>query len=227
MSLFVSSTDGYISKFHFKSGELGSIIPDESVPLQTRRLHPVIYGLEIGPTTGDEPSNSGQQNESSSAVGANAEERGVDPPPDVKETDDLGSILPIGPGREASSTRPKKKITPTFVTPLSGRSSSSSPKPDTGPTSCISTAIVRDSPSTTESLQSDRKKRRITPTLIHDTQQAKVVDAESVSRRPGEPLESAPLCIDAKESSTSREDQTLRASKKKRVAPTLVSGLVT
>lgn len=227
MSLFVSSTDGYISKFHFKPGELGSIIPDESVPLQTRRLHPVIYGLEISSTTGDEPSNSGQQNESSAVVGAHAEESGFDPPSDMKAKDGLGSMPPIGLGREAPPARPKKKITPTFVTPLSGRASSSSPKPDTGLTTCIGTAIVHDSPSTTESLQSDRRKRRITPTLIRDTQQVKVVDAESVSGRLGEPLESAPLRLDGKESSTNREDQTLRASKKKRVAPTLVSGLVT
>lgn len=208
LSLFVSSTDGYVSKIHFESGELGDTVPASDVPLQTRRLHPVIYDWhpeksEVEAATeriakSDAPS-TGRERETPSP------REGVDggSSPGKK---DLGAEETSARDPHAVAVRPKKKIAPTFVTSL--------PAPDRADPGDPSPAVPP-SPAS----PSERKKRRITPTLVHlEGANANGDFCVSTETQVGPPSATAP---DAQAPGSGQDC----IPRKKRLAPTLVAPL--
>lgn len=186
LSLFVSSTDGYVSTFHFRPGELGVTIPEASVPLQTRRLHPVIYGWRPETPSSIPPSVEVVHTHAAreaSTLGTAA------------TGTSLGQRDATAPNPEATSSKPKKKIVPTLLSPVP---TASVPLGHPAKVDVISaphsSVAVPPVPPCTDGAHGDRKKRRIAPTLVHNG----VVEP------------------------TGQEDKT---PKKKRLAPTLVSAL--
>lgn len=234
LSLFVSSTDGYVSKIHFKEGELGSFIPKSDVPLQTKRLHPVIYGWQ--PEAAGTDDISGRiPTLSPPATGScvlrechASTQQGVDGGNGVV----LGEASAKTPSPGIVATKAKKKIVPTLVTSLPVAVSKHDPKVNNGQVTRLLTGILpRPTPSVDE-LQSERKKRRIAPTLVHsDLVTARVQSADgvvtvvnevpSISSTAGDSASRIPQAF-AKSPSESSQDQN---PKKKRLAPTLVSAL--
>lgn len=217
LSLFVSSTDGYVSKIHFERGELGVTIPDSDVPWQTQRLHPVIYGwrqktAHMGEAAGVTPRPSPP-----SAAGE------CEAPTSGKGDGGVNTTEPLAPIPHTMAA--KTKIVPTLV---SGRNAQVETKPV-----APSTGVP---PSPNPPPSSEKKKRRITPTLLHnggiDTNPAwgasgsedshalpgtqRVRSSSTVEDDPSRNPSSA-----AKKVSGSGQDR----AQKKRLAPTLVSSL--
>lgn len=205
LSLFVSSTDGYVSKIHFQPGELGVPIPESEVPSQTRRLHPVIYHWQPETTHIEEAC------------------RSPEPIPVANEClpptprDRGGEPIPL-----MVASKQKRKIVPTLVTP------GLRPQGDVGP-ALPSTAV----PPSPNPPSAERKKRRITPTLVDsngvDATAEGTNGREDIFVAPGtqdisssSPAEEAPLHLPPAASSGTGQDRT---PKKKRLAPTLVSAL--
>lgn len=210
------------------------MIPESDVPSQTRRLHPVIYGWQqtahaeegAGRTLREAPrptSDECQTVQADEALGRTPTEA---PRPTSNECQaspsrkkgDNSAIKPGEPGADAMPAKPKKKIVPTLVSPGHRAQGDVAPVPSTA---------VPPSPTLPSA---ERKKRRITPTLVHAANVAEdgrtMPGTEgSVSSRPtpavGEeaPLNALSATTDA---SGSGLDQT---PKKRRMAPTLVSAL--
>lgn len=210
LSLFVSSTDGYVSKIHFEQEELGSMIPESDVPSQTRRLHPVIYGwTDHAEEAASRIPTASPRSISDECQASTPREKGDDP----ARTQESGE--PAGP--DTMAAKPKKKIVPTLVTPGHPAQGDVGPVPSTA---------VPPSPTLPSA---ERKKRRITPTLVHGasgTEDGRAMPAGTqgdVSSTPtvGEEAPHNTLSA-ATHASGSGLDQT---SKKKRLAPTLVSAL--
>lgn len=217
LSLFVSSTDGYVSKIHFEQGELGVTIPESEVPWQTRRLHPVIYGWQqktahMGEAAGitprpSPPSAAGECQASTSRLGAEG----------VSAGEPLASI--------PHTVATKPKIVPTLV-------SGHHPQVVAGPVAPSMAVPPSPTPPSTE-----RKKRRITPTLLHNSG----IDANPAWGASGsEDAHVVPGTQGVSSSSTVEDDASQnrlpaaetvsgsgqdRTPKKKRLAPTLVSTL--
>lgn len=220
LSLFVSSTDGYVSKIHFEQGELGVTIPESDVPWQTRRLHPVIYGWQHKTYhTGEAAGVTTRPSSSSAAAG---ECQGS---MSRKGAGGVSSAEPLAPIPHTIAVKPKK-IVPTLVC---GRHA----QVEAGPVS-PSTAIP---PSPNPPPSSEKKKRRITPTLLPnsgiDTNPAWGAngsqDSSAVPGIQGGPSSST-VEDDASQNPWSAAKNTARSgqdrtAKKKRVAPTLVSTL--
>lgn len=235
LSLFVSSTDGYVSKLHFTRGELGVVIPESDVPLQTKRLHPVIYGspeeaLGVNDSQCRIPTPSLP---SVADVPGLAEGHGATP----GKSEVGGGIFPGEEQAKASNpntavAKAKKKIVPTLINSLptaSGRH----PEVDIGKVVGSSNAVAPSPTPSTDSVVGERKKRRITPTLVHsnvDTVQAQSaddgVDPSARDEMPdthitGDGAPPNPRSV-TKHASGNGQDRT---PKKKRLAPTLVSAL--
>lgn len=235
LSLFVSSTDGYISKFHFKQGELGSIIPDRSVPFQTRRLHPVIYKWRQDTTENDEssPAENMSVTPIAGAQGLDgrkaSEEHGIPELRILESTRERGNAV----DRDASSSKPKKKIVPTLLSSLPATSLERNHEMgeySTSTSNLPAVAFTR-SPSRSDNSQADRKKRRITPTLVYDATPSSSDGAVSTDCVDDD-LRATPSGGDELATSVSRAtipatEQIVRTSKKKRLTPTLVSSVVT
>lgn len=207
LSLFVSSTDGYVSKIHFEQKELGLMIPESEVPSQTRSLHPVIYGWTAH--TEGAPgriSTAGPHPVSDECQASKPREKGDD----STRTGEPGE-----PGPDTTS-KPKKKVVPTLVTPGHRAQGDVEPLPSTA---------VSPSPIFPPA---ERKKRRITPTLVHGasgTEDGDVMPGAQggVSSTPVVAEEAPKNTLSAAtHASGSGLDHT---TKKKRVAPTLVSAL--
>lgn len=216
LSLFVSSTDGYVSTFHFGPGELGVTIPEAGVPLQTRRLHPVIYGWRPGTSS--------------------EELRGIMPssvPPSVgvvhahatRETSTTGTAATgtfrgqreaTPPNPDAISSKPRKKIVPTLLSP--GLTASFGHPADVDLTSAPHSSVaIHPVPPRTDGTHGDRKKRRITSTLIHNGMEPTTTDDNGLTLRT--------ISGETAASSTGGIGQEDKTPKKKRLAPTLVSAL--
>ncbi|CAM9862137.1 unnamed protein product [Scytosiphon promiscuus] len=212
LSLFVSSTDGYVSKIHFDSGELGDTIPAADVPLQTRRLHPVIYDwqpkttlvevatkttakLDLPSTDSAHEASSARKSNGGSTLGK--EDRGMEEPPNTARDP------------HAVAIRLKKKIAPTFVTalPALDRAKPGDPLPAVAP-----------SPAT----PSERKKRRITPTLVVLEGANESGDARVSTGTTGIQVKSTSATAPAAQQPGNGQGSTPR---KKRLAPTLVAPL--
>lgn len=200
LALFVSSTDGYVSKIHFEPGELGNTLPCSDVPLQTRRLHPVIYDwhTEVTPTEEVE----GKMLRPSPPPGGVV---CVETP-----TQDGGEVstgkapgLAPAPTPLPVATKQKKKIVPTLVTPL--------PAADDAQPVASSTAV----PPSPTTPSAERKKRRITPTLCMPGTNEDVNGEDGRVSGTRSPLP-------ASDKHVAVGNETL---KKKRLAPTLVSAL--
>lgn len=213
LSLFVSSQDGYVSTFHFKPGELGETIPEAGVPLQTRRLHPVIYGWR--PEAGSENVRGTMPPSAPPAesVQTNAA-RELSTPRMPASGTKLGSGDAVAPSPGATFSKPKKKIAPTLLSPMPAAPVRQHAKPDSSSSPQPSIAVPP-TPSYAGGVQGDRKKRRIVPTLIHDGT-AETATPSDDGLAPGSIGSAAPG------RSTGQDD---KASKKKRLAPTLVSAL--
>lgn len=198
-----------MSKIHFEQGELGLIIPESDVPSQTRRLHPVIYGWQQDTAHADEASGripkAAPRQISDEPQASTPREKGDD----SARSGDFGE-----PGPDTMAAKPKKKIVPTLVTP--GRR----PQVDVEP---VASAAVPPCPTIASS---ERKKRRITPTLVHgaNTEDGRtMVGTQGVSSIPAVGEEAPQNTLSAATQASGRGlDQT---PKKKRLAPTLVSAL--
>lgn len=236
LSLFVSSTDGYVTRIHFKRGELGITIPESDVPSQTRRLHPVIYGWQPEAAGVDElPGRTPRSIPPSvSDVCAQGERQA----PTRHGDEDTNRVVPIeaqatGPGDGEVATKPTKKIVPTLVTFLPTTASGQHSQVDVGPVTQPSIAVPPSPTPSVDDLQSERKKRRIAPTLVHGdvaTAHVRDADADAVSGAADVCNASSPIGDGAspsaqsvvKPASANGQDRT---PKKKRLAPTLVSAL--
>lgn len=217
LSLFVSSTDGYVSKIHFEHGELGSIIPESDVPSQTRRLHPVIYGWRQETAHGAKaasriPTAAGRI--PTAAPRPISDECQASTPRD-KGDDSIRARESGEPGPDTMAAKPKKKIAPTLVTP--GHRSPVDVE-------SVPSAAVPPSPTLPSA---ERKKRRITPTLVHgtnDTEDGRAMPGtRGVSSNPAVGEEAPQNTLSAvPHASGSGLDQT---PKRKRLTPTLVSAL--
>lgn len=239
LSLFVSSTDGYVSKIHFTRGELGVIIPESDVPLQTKRLHPVIYGS---------PEEALRVNDPQCRIPTPSLPSVADAPGPAEchgstsgKSEVGGGIIPGEAQAKASNphaavAKAKKKIVPTLINSLPAAASGRHPEAGIGQVMLPSTSIAPSpTPSTasTDSVVGERKKRRITPTLVHsnvDTVQTKCadggVDPSARDEMPdtqmtGDGAPPDPRSV-TKHASGNGQDRT---PKKKRLAPTLVSAL--
>lgn len=209
LSLFVSSTDGYVSKIHFAQGELGITIPESEVPQQTRRLHPVIYNW--------------QPEISHEAACRLPKPLQVDESPTPREKG--GETVGTGdaPSAPMIATKLKKKIVPTLVT--------------SGLRPPVDVELVRPStavPPSPNPPSAERKKRRITPILVDSNRvDANAYGADEREENRGVPgtqdvSSSSPVEEDAPQplpSATSSSTGQDRTPKKKRLAPTLVSAL--
>lgn len=209
LSLFVSSTDGYVSKIHFEQGELGLMIPESDVPAQTRRLHPVIYGWQ---QTSHADEVAGKMPTAARPVSDEFQKS----TPREKGNRSISTGESGGPGPHKMAAKPKKKIVPTLVTP--GHRSQ-------GAVEAFPSTAVLPSPTLPPA---ERKKRRITPTLVHGANGVEV-GREMPGKQGGASStpsveEDAPqnTLPAAAHSSETGLDQT---PKKKRLAPTLVSAL--
>lgn len=215
LSLFVSSTDGYMSKIHFEQEELGVTISESDVPWQTQRLHPVVYGWR-------------QKTAHMGEVAAVTSR--PSPPSDAGECHALprkgdGGVTtaePLAPIPHTMAAKPK--IGPTLVSGRNGEVETGPVGPSTG---------VPPSP---KPPSSEKKKRRITPTLLHnggiDTNPAwGASGSEDNHALPGTKRVSSSSTVEdddlrntlpaAKKVSGSGQDR----AQKKRLAPTLVSSL--
>lgn len=205
----MSSTDGYVSKIHFESGELGDTIPASDVPLQTRRLHPVIYNWQpetaqveaaAETTTKLDPRSTGHERETL------PRERDDGSSTPRKEDRGMKEAPNLARDPRAVAIKPKKKIVPTFVTAL--------PAPDHADLGDPSPAVPP-SPAT----PSEKKKRRITPTLVLSEVADKTGDGRVLK---GTQVESTGTTAPAAQVLGNGQDRTPR---KKRLAPTLVAPL--
>lgn len=237
LSLLVSSTDGYVSKLHFKRGELGVPIPHSDVPLQTRRLHPIIYdwqpevtrpaespGKTPGPSLASFGEISAREERQAPTSHNNEGSNGVAPGETSGKVHDPDVV----------ATKPKKKIVPTLVTRLPSAAWAQHPQQDvTGPTH-LSAAVSASPACSADDSQSERKKRRIAPTLVRSDGMAAsppsvdaalasgaqpVLDANTST---GDGARQGPRSTATPASGNAPQD---RAPKKKRLAPTLVSAL--
>ncbi|CAN0329947.1 unnamed protein product [Ectocarpus sp. 6 AP-2014] len=200
LALFVSSTDGYVSKIHFEPGELGDTLPCSDVPLQTRRLHPVIYDWQTEVTPTEEVAGRVLR-PSPPPSGVVRVER----PTQAGGETSTGKALGLAPAPSPLpvATKQKKKIVPTLVTPL--------PAADRAQPVASSTAV----PPSPTTPSTERKKRRITPTLcVPGMNEDASGDDGLVSGT------QSPLPASAKHVAVGNE-----TPKKKRLAPTLVSAL--
>lgn len=206
LSLFVSSTDGYVSKIHFEQEELGLVIPDSDVPSQTRRLHPVIYGW----TAHAEKAAGRIPTEALRPISDECQAS----TPQEKGDDSTRTAASGEPAPDTLAAKPKKKIVPTWVAPAHSAQGNVEPVPSTA---------VPPSPTLPSA---ERKKRRITPTLVHGASGTEDGRATlgTQGRVSSTPAEEAPqkTVSAATHVSGSGLDQTTR---KKRLAPTLVSPL--
>lgn len=208
LSLFVSSTDGYVSKIHFEQEELGLMIPESDVPSQTRRLHPVIYDwtAHAEEAAGKNPTATPRP-VSDDCQASKLQEKGDD----SIRTQESGE-----PGTHTMAAKSKKKIVPTLVTPG---------HPVQGDVGLIPSTPVPPSPTLPSA---ERKKRRITPTLVHGTSGTE--DGRAMPDTHGGVASTSAVGEEAPRNTSSAVthasgsglDQT---SKKKRLAPTLVSAL--
>lgn len=200
LALFVSSTDGYVSKMHFEPGELGDTLPCSDVPLQTRRLHPVIYDWQTEVTPTEEVA--GRVLRPSPPPSGVVR---VETPAQAGGEVSTGKALGLAPAPSPLPvvTKQKKKIVPTLVTPM--------PAADRAQPVASSTAV----PPSPTTPSTERKKRRITPTLcVPGTNEDTSGDDALVSGT------QSPLPASAKHVAVGNE-----TPKKKRLAPTLVSAL--
>lgn len=232
-SLFVSSTDGYVSTIHFKQGELGVPILESDVPLQTRRLHPVIYGWQPESTQPDElPVSIPPSSPFAGNIYGQPEHQGSMPRAD----EDVRTAVPEGaqatvPNPGVVPVKPKKKIAPTLIAPFPSSASVAAEQPPplvNAATPPSSTPPVDDPPG-------ERKKRRIAPTLVHTDGVATNVQAtrkgvvstgtDDVSRKSSPIVDGASKCPPSTTTPEPGSGQQDRTPKKKRLAPTLVSAL--
>lgn len=231
LSLFVSSTDGYISTFHFKPGELGIIIPNVDVPLQTQRLHPVIYGWRPemdGKHVSAVPSSSPRSPDTETA-----RQSCETPTPMKPRVSNLPEHeQPITRRPDAASSKPKKKIMPTLLTPLVHGA-----KLDMTSFTAAAASGVVIAQTYKGVVQGDRKKRRIAPTLVRNDvidvempcDDAEVSSAGRVELEQcgsisplGNGLIPSSTCTGAPPAGIGQDD---RLPKRKRLTPTLVSAL--
>lgn len=225
----MSSTDGYVSKFHFVAEELGTPIPDHSVPFQTKRLHPVVYGWESKTTEGEELPSGCMPRIMASGVRA-AEGRGGRPCSGTKTEGAQESNG--GVGHDVPPPRPRKKITPTFLTSLPGIPEQATPC-SSGVAHPPVATLANHPPSLTRP-QDEKKKRRIAPTLVHDIQgPGEDEGAESADYVEGSLSAATQYYTEPATKGSEVVEQTpqmgpvAKNSKKKRLAPTLVSSLMT
>lgn len=236
LSLFVSSTDGYVSKLHFTRGELGVILPESDVPLQTKRLHPVIYGS---------PEEALGMNDSRCRIPTSSLPSVADAPGlaechgSIPGKSEVGGGIFLGEALAKTSNpnvvvaKAKKKIVPTLINSLPAAASGGHPEVDIGKVVFSSNSVAPSPTPSTDSVVGERKKRRITPTLVHsnvDTVQAQRadggVDPSARDEMPdthitGDGAPPDPQSV-TKHASGNGQDRT---PKKKRLAPTLVSAL--
>ncbi|CAN0182978.1 unnamed protein product, partial [Ectocarpus sp. 12 AP-2014] len=200
LALFVSSTDGYVSKIHFEPGELGDTLPCSDVPLQTRRLHPVIYDWQTEATPTEEVA--GRVLRPSPLPSGLV---CVETPTQAGGEVSTGKALGLAPAPIPLpvATKQKNKIVPTLVTPL--------PAADHAQPVASSTAVP---PSPITPL-TERKKRRITPTLCVPGAKEDATGEDGLVSGTRSPLPSS-----ARNVAVGNE-----TPKKKRLAPTLVSAL--
>lgn len=236
LSLFVSSTDGYVSKIHFTREELGAVIPESDVPLQTKRLHPVIYGSpEEALRVNDSKCRIPKPSLPSVAdVRGPAECHGSTP----GKGEVADGIVPAEALGQASNphvlvAKPKKKIVPTLIKSLPAAASGRHPEVDIGQVTLPSTSVPPSPTPATDGVVGEKKKRRITPTLVQsnvDTAHAQGADGDvdpsardemSDTHMAGDGAPRDPPSV-TKHASGKGQDRT---PKKKRLAPTLVSAL--
>lgn len=235
LSLFVSSTDGYVTKMHFTRGELGVVIPESAVPLQTKRLHPVIYGLPGESLLVNDPQCRIPRPSLPSIADLNgpAECHGSKP----RKGEVADGIVPAEAQGQASNphvlvAKPKKKIVPTLVDFLPAAASERHPEVGVGQIILPPTSVPP-SPTSSGVVVGERKKRRITPTLVHssvDTAHTQDADGDvdpsarnemPDTRMAGNGAPRDPRCVTKHAPGTGQD----RTPKKKRLAPTLVSAL--
>lgn len=216
---------------HFKSGELGATIADSDVPLQTKRLHPIIYGWQGHTAKSDEHSEK-ICSHPSPATDTSGPQEGQAPPKSVGTRDNVVEHRSETSASDVLFARPKKKIAPTLVTSLPA-AESRHPAADTK----LATKTLPESPrspiSSADDLQNERKKRRIAPTLVSGdatTACVQSADADRTRALPSLIDESAGIRDDALRNSGTLAEPTPgggqeRAPKKKRLTPTLVSAL--
>lgn len=237
LSLFVSSTDGYVSKLHFKRGELGVPIPHSDVPLQTRRLHPIIYDWqpEVTHPTELPGKTQGPSLLTSSEIPAQ-EERQAPTSHNNEVTKGMapGETSDKVHDPDAVASKPKKKIVPTLLTRLPSASWSQHPQQDVKAPTHLSTAVPAGPACSADDPQSERKKRRIAPTLVRSevmgvnpqsVDAGVVSDAQAVlntNSSTGDDARPSPRSTTTPASENAPQD---RNPKKKRLAPTLVSAL--
>ena len=213
-----------MSKIHFAEGELGVLIPKSEVPSQTKRLHPIIYGEDQLP--GRIPTFD------SSAVGESGQTTGKAPARSVGEDDFEASLRVSQSTATSPAIRQKKKIAPTLVKSWpdiadeGGDAVDFVKQPSTPATrneTTVETAIAGSSSPSSGSRPSEKKKRRIAPTLVcSGVTNARILDANQgiVANAEGAPEISSPSGDDAAAGDTQQE-----RAPKRRLTPTRVSAL--
>lgn len=200
------------------------------MPLQTRRLHPVIYGWqpEVTGIAVMSPTGTTSPIGLTSTDGCTQDRREVlSYPGTVADNHCAGQEQEIVAGPNVTSTKPKKKIVPTLLTPLPVVSLGHPLQPEVRPES--NSAEIVTATSSADGLL-ERKKRRITPTLVHSNTSCAdgvvapvdhIEEAGSSSPTVGNELVPGSTDTGSPAAGTRQRDRTL----KKRLTPTLVSEL--
>lgn len=218
LSLFVSSSDGYVTKIYFADGELGTFIPESEVSSHSKRSQPTIHLDEL----------SGRKTTDSHTF-EEADERGkgYTPVQSANEEDNGASLAAFQPTAQGPyvAVRPKKKITPTLVKTLPNAGEAGDEAFDATkqpPTRATGKDTVDWAPSGPQRDSGDQseKRRRITPILVcSDLMSSNMqVQDEVPGTADGMSEVSPSICA-------SNNAQPERNPKKKRLTPTLVSSL--
>ena len=185
------------------------MIPESDVPSQTRRLHPVIYGWtsHAEEAAGRIPTSVPTRSISDECQASMPQEEGND----SARPQESGE-----PDPHAMAAKPKKKIVPTLIIPGHRAQGDMGSGPSTA---------VPPSPTLPST---ERKKRRITPILVNGASSTE--DRSAMPATQGGVSATPAVGEEAPQGTLSAATRALasgldQASKKKRLAPTLVSAL--